>query len=139
MSKTNKQFRLSTEDISYIASISQKYNIDNTKALEKIIAEHRENSMTQELSNKIANDVIGIFEDKYKNTVTRIRLAATGADQNSLILLEMINSLLVSTKNNKYAYTSKIAKSDVWIESEKLVKARIAHYKQNKDSSKGVK
>lgn len=134
MSKDRKTYRLSDEDLEYINSISEQYNIDNTKALEKIIGEHRQQRDTKQLSKEIAAEVISAFEEKYKNTFTRIRLAATGADQNSLILLEMLNSVLVATKLNEHAYTSRIAKSKVWIECEKEVKRRIAHFKQKKDN-----
>lgn len=36
MSKERKNFRLSTEDVSYINSLAEKYQIDSTKALERI-------------------------------------------------------------------------------------------------------
>lgn len=136
MSKESKTFRLSKSDIDYINEVAEKNKIDNTKALEKIISEHKNFSVNDDLVNKIAFAVINAFEEKYKNTITRIRLAARGADQNSLIILEMLNTLLVATNNNTRAYTSKIAKSDVWKECEKVVKQRIENYKQKNDHRK---
>lgn len=136
MSKDRKSFRLSSDDIDYINSISLKYNIDSTKALEKIINDHRYSNNNNDLSQSIAKDLINAIDEKYKNTITRIRLASNAADVNSLILLEMMNSLLISSGYNKNAYTSRIAKSDVWNECEKEVKRRISHFKQNKDHKK---
>lgn len=136
MSKDSKTFRLSNEDIEYIKHIAQEYNIDNTKALEKIINEHRQNKDNNQLSKMIASELLSAFDEKYNKTFTRIRLAASGADQSALILLEMMNTLLVATGHNKNAFTSRIAKSDVWTECEKLVKERIAHFKQKTDHRK---
>ena len=136
MSKEAKTYRLSKLDIDYIDNMAKLYNIDNTKALEKIISEHRNFTNNNELSDKVAFAVINAFEKKYENTITRIRLASTGAERSTLVLLEMLNSLLVATENNNNAYTSKIAKSDVWKECEKLVGQRINEYKQKNDSKK---
>lgn len=136
MSKKAKTYRLSKLDIDYIDNMAKLYNIDNTKALEKIISEHRNFTNNNELSDKVAFAVINAFEKKYENTITRIRLASTGAERSTLVLLEMLNSLLVATENNNNAYTSKIAKSDVWKECEKLVGQRINEYKQKNDNKK---
>lgn len=136
MSKEAKTYRLSKLDIDYIDNMAKLYNIDNTKALEKIISEHRNFTNNNELSDKVAFAVINVFEKKYENTITRIRLASTGAERSTLVLLEMLNSLLVATENNNNAYTSKIAKSDVWKECEKLVGQRINEYKQKNDNKK---
>ena len=136
MSKEAKTYRLSKLDIDYIDNMAKLYNIDNTKALEKIISEHRNFTNNNELSDKVAFAVINAFEKKYENTITRIRLASTGAERSTLVLLEMLNSLLVATENNNNAYTSKIAKSDVRKECEKLVGQRINEYKQKNDNKK---
>ena len=136
MSKEAKTYRLSKLDIDYIDNMAKLYNIDKTKALEKIISEHRNFTNNNELSDKVALAVINAFEKKYENTITRIRLASTGAERSTLVLLEMLNSLLVATENNNNAYTSKIAKSDVWKECEKLVGQRINEYKQKNDNKK---
>lgn len=136
MSKDAKTFRLSNEDIEYIKSIAEANKIDNTKALEKIITEHRRQNDNRQLSRMITTELLAAFDEKYKNTLTRIRLAASGADISSLILLEMMNTLLIATEHNKVAYTSRIAKSDVWTECENVVKQRIAEYKQKTDHKK---
>ena len=136
MSKEAKTYRLSKLDIDYIDNMAKLYNIDNTKALEKIISEHRNFTNNDELSDKVALAVINAFEKKYKNIITRSRLASTGAERSTLVLLEMLNSLLVATENNNNAYTSKIAKSNVWKECEKLVEQRIDEHKQKKDNKK---
>lgn len=136
MSKDSKTFRLSNNDIEYIKNVAQTNKIDNTKALEKIISEHRQQNDNRQLSRMIATDLLAAFDEKYNKTFTRIRLAASGADQSALILLEMMNTLLVATEHNKVAYTSRIAKSEVWTQCETVVKDRIAHYKQKTDSKK---
>ncbi len=136
MSKDSKTFRLSNEDIEYIKSIALANQIDNTKALEKIISDHRQQSDNRQLSRMIATDLLAAFDEKYNKTLTRIRLAASGADKSALILLEMMNTLLVATEHNKVAYTSRIAKSEVWVQCEEVVKQRIADYKQKTDHKK---
>lgn len=136
MSKDSKTFRLSNEDIEYIKSIALANQIDNTKALEKIISDHRQQNDNRQLSRMIATDLLAAFDEKYNKTLTRIRLAASGADKSALILLEMMNTLLVATEHNKVAYTSRIAKSEVWVQCEEVVKQRIADYKQKTDHKK---
>lgn len=136
MSKERKCFRLSVQDVDYINSLAEKYQIDSTKALERIIEEHRQSEKLQELSKTLTADMLSAFDEKYNKIITRIRLASNGAERSSLILLEMMNSLLISSNYNQYAYTSRIAKSDVWVECEKEVNRRINEFKQRKDNKK---
>lgn len=120
MSKIARTYRLNSDDIAYISHVAEENKTDCTKALQKIISDHR----------------AGAQAKTYENTFTRIRLAATGADQNTLILLEMMNTLLVALGKEQHAYTSRIAKSPAWDQCEQEVKRRIAHFKQQKDSKK---
>lgn len=136
MSKDSKTFRLSNEDIEYIKHIAQENKIDNTKALEKIINDHRNNKDNSQLTKMIVSELLTAFDEKYNKTFTRIRLASSGADQSALILLEMMNTLLIATGNNKTAYTSRVAKSEAWKQCEETVKNRIAHFKQKTDHRK---
>ena len=66
MSKEAKTYRLSKLDIDYIDNMAKLYNIDNTKALEKIISEHRNFTNNNELSDKVALAVINAFEKNMK-------------------------------------------------------------------------
>ena len=66
MSKEAKTYRLSKLDIDYIDNMAKLYNIDNTKALEKIISEHRNFTNNNELSDKVAFAVINAFEKKIR-------------------------------------------------------------------------
>lgn len=136
MSKIAKTFRLRADEHAYIEKIAEENQIDRTKALELIIAEHKAQSDFISSTETFAAAVVNEIEKKYKNTFTRIRLAATGADQNALILLEMINTILIALNIDQHAYTSRISKSDVWKDCEADVKHRIEGYKQRKDSQK---
>ncbi len=123
--KKQTAFRLDQETIEYL----NKYKTENklsslTRALEVIISEHMAASMNKE--DLIAKKVIDLFESKYGNAVTRIRLATRTSDINSQVIYSAnFSSSFVSTD---------IMKNEIIEKSEEKVKARIAYYKQLKDN-----
>lgn len=132
MSKAAKTYRLSESSLSYLESYAEETHLTNTAALEQILSEHK--AMRDNQGNQIATQVVKQIEDKYANMFTRMRLATTMTDRNMEVVLEILNTLLITSKVN-IAYTSNMAKSSVWEECETVVKNRIAKYKQRKDNN----
>ncbi len=131
--KKQTAFRLDQETIEYL----NKYKTENklsslTRALEVIISEHMAASMNKE--DLIAKKVIDLFESKYGNAVTRIRLATRTSDINSQVILEILNSVLYSANFSSSFVSTDIMKNEIIEKSEEKVKARIAYYKQLKDN-----
>lgn len=132
MNKSSKTYRLSENSLSYLEKVAKEFGLTNTAALEKIIRDHE--SMYRDQGKQIATQVVNQIEEKYANMFTRIRLATTMSDRNIEIILELLNTIIISQKITT-AYTSEMAKSFVWQECEEVVKERIARYKQKRDNN----
>lgn len=132
MTKAAKTYRLSESSLAYLESYAEEMHLTNTAALERILSEHK--ATRAEQGDLIAAQVVKQIEDKYANMFTRMRLATTMTDRNLEVVLEILNTILITSKINN-AYTSNMAKSEVWEECETVVKNRIAKYKQRKDNS----
>lgn len=134
---TKKQtaFRLNDETLDYLKAYKEDHQLSSvTKALELIVKEHRAGSM--KLEEAIANRVMELFESKYGNALTRIRLASRTADINSQIIIEIINSILYSGSATAVFIATDVMKNEIIEKSEEKVKARIAYYKQLNDDKK---
>jgi hypothetical protein len=131
MAKSAKTYRLTNTAIEYLNEFADKNNLNLTEALERILREHKCNSDKE--IDILSNALLAKFDDKYKNMFTRIRLGSNTADVNSQIILEILNTMLITQSVNT-AFTSKIVKSPVWEDCDIEVKRRIAEYKQIKDN-----
>ncbi len=126
-------YRLSENAISYISKYADENHLTNTKAIEEIISFHQNQSTTE--LDKIADQLLNRFEEKYKNWFTRMRLATNYSEKNIQIVIELLNSLIISSGVDK-AYLTDEFKSLTLKEAEELVQKRIADYKQLHDNAK---
>lgn len=133
MNKSAKTYRLSEASLTYLDTYAKENHLSNTAALERILCEHKE--FCEEQGNQIAAQVVKLIDEKYSNMFTRVRLASTMADRNLEVVLEILNTFLITYKVDR-AFTSEMAKSGVWEECDTTVKNRIAKYKQRKDNKK---
>lgn len=128
-------FRLKLETVKYIEDYRDKNNLNSlAKTMELIIDEHRAMAMNQE--EAVANRVMELFEKKYGNSFTRIRLATRTADINSQVIIEILNSILYSGSLTASFVSTDAIKNELIEKSEDKVKAKIAYYKQLKDDKK---
>lgn len=126
--KIRKQITLSEDVIEYLESISGS---GISKTIELIVRQHKD--MNGEQMKVLANMILNMFEEKYKNMFTRIRLASSSSDINSQIILEILNSIILNSEIEQY-YSTDIYESDIIKDSKKSVKDRIARLKQIKDN-----
>lgn len=126
--KIRKQITLSEDVIEYLESISGS---GISKTIELIVRQHKD--MNGEQMKVLANMILNMFEEKYKNMFTRIRLASNSSDINSQIILEILNSIILNSEIEQY-YSTDIYESDIIKDSKKSVKDRIARLKQIKDN-----
>lgn len=129
--KIRKQITLSEDVIEYLESISGS---GISKTIELIVRQHKD--MNGEQMKVLANMILNMFEEKYKNMFTRIRLASSSSDINSQIILEILNSIILNSEIEQY-YSTDIYESDIIKDSKKSVKDRIARLKQIKDNKIG--
>lgn len=128
-------FRLKLETVKYIEDYRDKNNFNSlAKTMELIIDEHRSMAMNQE--EAVANRVMELFEKKYGNSLTRVRLATRTADINSQVIIEILNSILYAGSLTASFVPTDIMKNELIEKSEDKVKAKIAYYKQLKDNRK---
>lgn len=85
--------------------------------------------------DRIAERFLELYEAKYKNYMTRVRLAAREADVNSQILLELANSMLfLNSAEGKDFIASDEMEHPMMQNAKHFVKDRIARFKQKNDS-----
>lgn len=97
MAKIRKAFRLEDATIKYVDQIKEAYALsDATKALEKIIEEHRNKDLvnaTDDFCKKLSKEVALLLN----KPLTRIRLGVNNADRNSEVILLLLNALISYT------------------------------------------
>lgn len=120
--EVRKTIRLSIEDYEKIEQIRQEKGLAD---FSKAICYAVQNCSALEKEN------IKLKEDN-KKQMTRIRLASNGADVNTQILIEVINSLCWQLQIKDFRSTDKML-HPAMDEARKVVKERIANYKQAKD------
>ena len=78
MERTRKEYQLMSGDINYINAVSEKYNLQPSDALSKIIADHKNSTLLESTLKKILLGVNNI------NKISEIQLEIT----NSICLKE---------------------------------------------------
>lgn len=141
---TNKKlihFRLNENHISYIDDVKEEGYSNRSDALISILNEHKElkyrlfdlnyivNQFKYEMSNLIQEEYKRNFETELK----RIRLGTNNADRNTQILIELLQGFMIM-KNVNQIPTTKDFKAQFLKDVEQLIKDRITHLKQKKDS-----
>lgn len=87
-----------------------------------------------------AEEVVKAFDEKYKDLFTRLRLATRTSEQNSIVLLDAINTLLFEFQNAKMLMPAEEGTIHPVVSSSKAnLKEKINSYKQRKDNSLYVK
>lgn len=128
--KVKLDITISQSTREYIDYVKKEHNLRSlSQAVDYIVQKERENDNVDVLADRILEKL----KDKYENMFTRIRLGVNTADKNSQIMIEILNSMIYSLGVNQ-CYDTDIIKTDVVRDSENIIKNRIAHYKQIKDS-----
>lgn len=133
MGKKNRTVTLDDETWKLLNRIQKENNLrSNSAAIEYVVSKEMNNGNEQ-----LADKIIEKFDEKYNNLFTRIRLGSNGAEKNSQVLIEILNSMIVNLSLSDYFSTDTL-ESNIVIESKENVKERIARLKQIKDN-KGTK
>lgn len=128
--KVKLDITISQSTREYIDYVKKEHNLRSlSQAVDYIVQQERKNDNVDVLADRILEKL----KDKYENMFTRIRLGVNTADKNSQIMIEILNSMIYSLGVNQ-CYDTDIIKTDVVRDSENIIKNRIAHYKQIKDS-----
>ena len=126
-----KQFDLSDEAISVIRSVQEQHGFKSERlAVEYILR----NFDTREADEKIADAVVKKLDTDYIQR-DRLKWSTQTAEQNSIILLDCLNTLLFSM-NIQDIVPVDSAPSPVIRNSKTRIKERLAWFKQQSDERK---
>ena len=131
--KIQKNIRIHPGLAKQLADYSMEQGVTETFIMEKAL-ERYFRDQNQEY-DRIAERFLELYEAKYKNYMTRVRLAAREADVNSQILLELANSMLfLNSAQGKDFVASDEMEHPMMQNAKQFVKDRIARFKQKNDS-----
>lgn len=123
-----KQFSLEEIDLDIINKVKKDFSFRNESETLRYIL--RRFSKNEQKLNFIADDVYF----KFKDDITRLRLGLRTAEQNSIIILDLLNTLLYEYKIDilmpAYSYTT----HDLVTKSKERIKEIIEANKQRKDN-----
>lgn len=126
MSKTQKIFRLSDEMIFKIKQIKEELSLSSDTA----VIEYLVNNFH---INDFADQIIDRLFERDKSYRERLRWATRTAEINSQMLLDAMNTILVS-KKFEYCCFPEAYMSPVLEQSKENIDRKIEHYKQEKDN-----
>ena len=90
--KIKKDWRLSPDVVEIISAYADTHTCSYTEALERIVLEHNRRGSDEDLVKQLLQGMDKHYEDFF----TRVRLGIRGADVNSQVILEILNTLLYS-------------------------------------------
>lgn len=131
--KIRKTIRLSSSLAKKLEAYAKEEDATETHVIEQALTGYFQDQ-SQEYE-RIADYFLDRYEQKYKNYMTRVRLAAREADVNSQILLELANSMLYLTSREGKDFISREEMEHPMLRNAKqFIKDRIARFKQQQDS-----
>lgn len=131
--RVKKTIRLGPSLAKQLETYAKEEDVTETFVFEQALKQYFQNQ--REEYDRIAERFLELYEEKYKNYMTRVRLAAREADVNSQILLELANSMLfLNSAQGKDFIASDEMEHPMMQNARQFVKDRIARFKQKNDS-----
>lgn len=128
--KNPRQFRLSESIDAKLDALAAETGKSRTLIVEEALEYYIAKDQIKELSD----DIIKKFDEKYGNSLTRIRLGVNTADINSQILIELANSILQFQGYKKDVFTStSVMENPVVTSAKDDIRDKIAKLKQARD------
>lgn len=131
--KQKKTIYLAEENEKTMQEIKRKYGLSSeSDAINYLLAKEREDQ-----AGKIAEAVRKELEENYLQK-DRIKWATQTAEQNSIIILDAINTLLYKEKL-RTCISADLAPSPVVTQSKERIKEKIHYFKEKSDERKSKK
>lgn len=128
MKKTS--YYISEENLSALEILKERYSLStNGQVINFLIQQAMENQ-----EERIAKAVIQEMNDSYLSK-ERLKWSLQTAEQNSIILLDAMNTLL-HKENLDTCITTEFLPNEVITQSKNNLKEKIAHFKQKSDDRK---
>lgn len=120
------------ETLAYVDEYKRDHELGSrSETVEEIIKRYQEGQPSQ--MQVLAKEIVKVLYEEHGKEQTRIRMAATTADINSQVIIEILNSILYTMQTEQYFPTEEM-KSEVVSQAEIAVRGRIARYKVMRDS-----
>ena len=130
--KVKRQYRLSPDILKRLEAAAEASGKSMTYIIEDALLQYFDKEKQME---ELTDRFIEKFDAKYKNYMTRVRLASRGADVNSQVLIELFNTSLLHKKYTEDDFViSESMESPVLRCAKEGVKDRIERFKLAKDS-----
>lgn len=123
-----RAINFSDEDYEKLKEIKKMYNLKSDSATISFLLGEGE------LSEQIAKKLVNQLEENYMKS-ERLKWATKTAEQNSIVILDAINTLLHMFKADALI-SAELAPNVVVEQSQKNIKDKIAYFKQKSDERK---
>lgn len=135
--KIKKDLTLSESTIDFVS----QYKIEHgsryfSSAIDEIILDYQkhQNGFTDELTKKILEEV----KKEYDPIINKIRFSAKTADFNSQVIIELLNTIIISMQLEQTYLTTDVT-SNALLNAIQSITDRIAYYNELKENNKHKK
>lgn len=128
-----KKYVLDQEQLDLIQKVKEEKNIKNDSAtLRYIIMQYAAFLQEDDREQMFINRLMNAYHAKYYAMFERLKWACQTSEMNSTILLDAINTLLISEDIDETILTG-VAEAPIVNMSRTAYKEKIAYFKQKKD------
>lgn len=132
--KEKKDLTLEKETVNFALQYKSEHGLRSiSSAIDEIVSKYREqqNGFVDEVGKKTLEEI----KKEYDEKINKISFAAKSAGFNSQVIIELLNTMIISMQIESTYLTSDIA-SNVLDSAQKAITERIAYYKQLKENNK---
>lgn len=133
---TPKKYVLDQEQLDLIQKVKEEKNLKNDSAtLRYIITQYAAFLQEEDRERLLIERMLNAYHEKYYALFERLKWASQTSEMNSTIILDAMNTFLISEDINEAILTNAVEAPVVNI-SKTAYKERIAYFKQKKDDRK---
>ena len=125
--KIMKAYRLKPSTIEQIKLLKEEIGLPSFESTIDYVF----NDYATNRNKEFINSILEAFDEKYGNLFTRIRLGVNGADQNTQVLVELMNTLIYVNKISNFFPTEDLETVPLQL-ARKTVKERIERFRIKK-------
>ena len=128
--RVSKTFRLSSEAVELLETISSENRMTQTEFIERLILSYNP-QLDKEASNT-AELLVGKLNAEYGDALEKLKTSVKLTDRNVEVILDMLNSIVTGLGISTYSSVAS-APSAVYQSSKEEMKKRIGYQKQKAD------
>lgn len=134
--KIQKVYNLEQEDIDILQEVMQEYGYKTqVQAVRHVIQNYKKLQDEEVHSKMVAEQILNIFSDQYKDYWKRLYSSVRATDKNVSIILDVLNTMLIENDYEACVFTD-VFPSPVIDDSREHLKKKIGKMKQKVDRKK---